>query len=79
MTISGSLFDIWGGPVQFALGYEHRDESTNFDPGEFFEQSYPIPVEVTSAAQGGRVTIKFAAAAGVAGSVFDVRLIKTAR
>lgn len=35
-SIAGSLFDIWGGPVQFALGYEHRDESTFVDPGEFF-------------------------------------------
>ncbi|WP_114951332.1 TonB-dependent receptor domain-containing protein [Sphingosinicella terrae] len=35
-SVSGSLFDIWGGSVRFALGYEHRDESTDFDPGEFF-------------------------------------------
>ncbi|MGZ8360458.1 MAG: TonB-dependent receptor domain-containing protein [Allosphingosinicella sp.] len=35
-SISGPLFDIWGGAVQFALGYEHRAESTDFDPGAFF-------------------------------------------
>jgi len=35
-SISGSLFDIWGGAVGFALGYEHRDESTSFDPGDFY-------------------------------------------
>lgn len=35
-SVSGSLFDIWGGEVRFALGYEHRDESTFVDPGVFF-------------------------------------------
>jgi outer membrane receptor protein involved in Fe transport len=35
-SVSGELFDIWGGPVRFAFGYEHRDESTSFDPGAFF-------------------------------------------
>lgn len=35
-SISGSLFDIWGGPVGFAIGYEHRLESANFDPGVFY-------------------------------------------
>lgn len=35
-SISGSLFDIWGGPVGFAIGYEHREESADFDPGVFY-------------------------------------------
>ncbi len=35
-SLSGELFDIWGGGVAFALGYEHRDELADFDPGEFF-------------------------------------------
>jgi iron complex outermembrane receptor protein len=35
-SVSGSLFDIWGGAVGFALGYEHRQESTSFDPGDFY-------------------------------------------
>lgn len=35
-SIGGSLFDVWGGAVGFALGYEHRHESTNFDPGTFY-------------------------------------------
>ena len=35
-SVSGDLFDIWGGPVRFAFGYEHRDELTSFDPGAFF-------------------------------------------
>ena len=35
-SLSGSLFDIWGGPVGFALGYEHREETADFDPGMFY-------------------------------------------
>lgn len=35
-TVSGDLFRIWGGDVAFSLGYEHREESANFDPGAFF-------------------------------------------
>lgn len=35
-SVSGTLFDIWGGAVGFALGYEHRKESTSFDPGDFY-------------------------------------------
>lgn len=35
-SVSGSLFDIWGGAVGFALGYEHRQEKSTFDPGEFY-------------------------------------------
>jgi outer membrane receptor protein involved in Fe transport len=35
-SLSGNIFDIWGGPVGFALGYEHRDEKAAFDPGFFY-------------------------------------------
>jgi outer membrane receptor protein involved in Fe transport len=35
-SVSGSLFDVWGGPVGFAIGYEHREESAEFDPGAFY-------------------------------------------
>ncbi|MFN3944828.1 MAG: TonB-dependent receptor domain-containing protein [Allosphingosinicella sp.] len=35
-SVGGSLFDIWGGPVGFALGVEHRRESSTFDPGAFY-------------------------------------------
>ncbi|GAB5351393.1 TonB-dependent receptor domain-containing protein [Qipengyuania sp. 483] len=35
-TIGGDLIDIWGGAVAFSVGYEHRDESADFDPGTFF-------------------------------------------
>ncbi|WP_324750159.1 TonB-dependent receptor [Sphingomonas sp. LY54] len=36
VSLSGSLFDVWGGPVGFAIGYEHREESADFDPGLFY-------------------------------------------
>ncbi|TFI58147.1 TonB-dependent receptor [Sphingomonas parva] len=35
-SLSGTLFDVWGGGVGFALGYEHRRESADFDPGVFY-------------------------------------------
>lgn len=35
-SLSGDLFNIWGGPIGFALGYEHREERARFDPGAFF-------------------------------------------
>lgn len=34
-SISGPLFQLPGGPAAFALGYEHREESSRFTPGEF--------------------------------------------
>ncbi len=49
--VTGSLFDIWGGEVGFALGYEHRDEQAEFDPGEFF---YGIPDPTDPAAARGQ-------------------------
>ncbi|WP_291172984.1 TonB-dependent siderophore receptor [Erythrobacter sp.] len=35
-TIGGDLFNIWSGPIGFSIGYEHRKESADFDPGVFF-------------------------------------------
>jgi outer membrane receptor protein involved in Fe transport len=32
-TLNGQLFDLPGGPLAFAVGYEHREETFNFDPG----------------------------------------------
>jgi outer membrane receptor protein involved in Fe transport len=37
-NLGGSLFDIWGGPVGFNVGYEHREESARFVPDEFLRQ-----------------------------------------
>ena len=35
-NINSTLFTLPGGDVAFVLGYEHRRESTSFDPGAFF-------------------------------------------
>lgn len=35
-TVGGDLFDIWSGAVAFSVGYEHREENADFDPGTFF-------------------------------------------
>lgn len=35
-NIQGSVFDVWGGPAEFSLGYEYRRERTSFDPGAFY-------------------------------------------
>ena len=35
-SVAGPLFKLPGGDLAFALGYEHREESQDFDPGEFF-------------------------------------------
>lgn len=32
-SLTGEIFDLPGGQLAFALGYEHRDESFDFDPG----------------------------------------------
>ena len=35
-SVAGPLLSLPGGDLAFALGYEHRYESQQFDPGEFF-------------------------------------------
>jgi outer membrane receptor protein involved in Fe transport len=35
-TIGGDLINLWSGSVGFAIGYEHRKETADFDPGVFF-------------------------------------------
>jgi DUF1680 family protein len=49
---------------------------TGTKPGQFFEKHYPIPSDLLAAAPEGRVTVRFAAQAGLAGGVFDVRLLR---
>jgi iron complex outermembrane recepter protein len=34
--VKGSLFDLPGGTADFVLGFEHRNESADFDPGAFY-------------------------------------------
>ncbi len=36
VSIAGPLFKLPGGNFSFALGYEHRAENSNFDPGAFY-------------------------------------------
>ena len=35
-SIAGPLFKLPGGNLSFAAGYEHREESSRFDPGTFY-------------------------------------------
>lgn len=37
-NITGNPFDIWGGPLGFNIGYEHRKESASFVPDDFQQQ-----------------------------------------
>ena len=45
--------------------------------GEFVEKTYPLPASVLPPAPDGQVTIAFAAREGVAGGVYDVRLLRS--
>ncbi len=45
-------------------------------PGSFIEKRYPVPADLLQAAGNGRLTVKFAAEQGLAGGVYDVRLLK---
>ena len=46
-TLGGDLFNIWSGPVAFSVGYEHREEKADFDPGTFFFGA-PDPTDPTA-------------------------------
>ncbi len=35
-SLSGELFRVFGGRIGFAIGYEHREEKSDFDPGVFY-------------------------------------------
>jgi outer membrane receptor protein involved in Fe transport len=35
-NVTGSIFDLFGNDVKVSAGYEHRRESTRFDPGAFY-------------------------------------------
>jgi hypothetical protein len=47
--------------------------------GDFVEKRYAIPAAVLAAAPGGRLAIRFAAPQGLAGGVYDVRLLDAGR
>jgi hypothetical protein len=70
---SGRAFDIFANDT--LLAGERLDNSK---PGQFMEKRYSIPSNVLGAASDGRVRIKFVTKVGLAGGVFDVRLVRTA-
>jgi iron complex outermembrane recepter protein len=49
-NVTGSLFDLPGGPAGIALGVEHRDQSGRFDPDEIVRQGLgsDIPADRTA-------------------------------
>ncbi len=75
VTYSGSdrnrTFDVLANGKLLAT--ENLDGSR---PGQFFEKQYPLSADVLTTATNGRVTVKFTAPTGLAGGVFDVRLMK---
>ncbi len=52
------------------------EKLTGAAPGRFIEKRYALPEKVIADAPEGRITIKFVAKRGVAGGVYDVRLMK---
>lgn len=68
---AGRTFDISVNGVVLAT------ESLKGDrPGSFFEKRYAIPAELLQSAPDGRLTIRFAAPTGLAGGLYDVRLMR---
>lgn len=47
VNVSSTLFDLWSGPIQYNVGYEHRKESGLFDPGTFLTQGLGRSVPIT--------------------------------
>jgi len=70
---AGRTFDIYANGVRLATEALKAEK-----PGQFFEKRYPIPAEVLAAAKDGLVIIKFAAPTGLAGGIYDVRLLRQA-
>jgi hypothetical protein len=68
---TGRSFDIIANDTLLAT-----QELKSEKPGAFIEKRYSIPARVLAGAEDGRVTIKFVAKAGLAGGVFDVRLLR---
>lgn len=54
-SVTGGLFSLPGGDLSFALGAEHRNESTNFNPGQFFYGA-PDPDPTTDTSGDGDPT-----------------------
>jgi hypothetical protein len=69
---SGRKFDILANGLPVAT-----QNLTASRLGEFVDRTYEIPAAALAAAPDGRVTIKFIAAKGLAGGIYDVRLLRT--
>jgi hypothetical protein len=69
---SNRAFDIFANDTLVATQKLVGEKS-----GEFVEKLYDIPTGVLAAAPDGRVTIKLVAKTGLAGGVFDVRLLRS--
>jgi DUF1680 family protein len=70
-TDRGRTFDILVDGVKIATQQLQGEQV-----GKFFEVRYPLPAEVLAGAKDGRITVRFAAERGLAGGVYDVRLLK---
>ena len=69
----GRAFDILINSTLLAA-----QELNGAKPDQFFEQRYTIPADVLATAND-RLTVKFVARTGLAGGVFDVRLMRPAQ
>lgn len=68
---AGRQFDILANDTLIAT-----QELVGEKVGEFVEKRYAIPAAVVASAPDGRVTVRFVAKKGLAGGVFDVRLLR---
>ncbi len=68
---NGRRFDILANGTLLA-----KEELKASQPGKFITKRYPIPSDLIAAAPDGGITIKFAASQGLAGGIFDLRLMK---
>jgi hypothetical protein len=70
-TDAGRTFDIFANDTLVATQQLVAEKS-----GEFIEKKYSIPPAVLAAGKAGRVVIRFVAKQGLAGGLFDVRLLR---
>lgn len=47
LNMSSSLFDLWSGSLDYAIGYEYRKEFAEFQPGDFLEAGLGRSVAIT--------------------------------
>lgn len=71
---AGRSFDIFANEVLIAT-----QTLTGEKRGDFVDKFYPLPSAVFEKARDGRVLIRFAAKKGLAGGVYEVRLLQSLR